>query len=102
MSRNPEWLNTLKAQAKALQLVENSQKLNQCKTGYMKLPIVPKVVCTKGAVEYYINNNGRKIYLNKRQKALRQANKLSGVTEVVPQPSSRGQQPLFQRVQQYL
>jgi hypothetical protein len=65
------------------ELISNLQKdlkLKQCQQGYIRLPVVPKMLY-KGPRDalYYINQKGNRVYLKRDQKQKLQENKLLGV-----------------------
>lgn len=78
--------------------------LQQCKTGYIKLPVVPKKLHRgpKGGL-FYVNQKGKQVYLNSPQKDRLALEKLPGVVEPPggnPPPFVAGQVPdsVFERI----
>lgn len=61
--------------------------LKQCEKGYFKLPIVPKDLYrgARGGL-YYINQHGKRVYLNRPQKFRMSENRLPGI--INPDPAN--------------
>ncbi len=81
--------------------------LKQCEAGYVRLPVVPKRLYSgpkRGL--FYINQKGKRVYLNRPQKHRMAQNKLPGLTNapgVVP-VFAPGQNPeaVFARIDQQI
>ena len=61
--------------------------LEQCMSSYNKLPVVPKKLYRgykRRNALYYVNQKGKKVYLNQQQKERLTHGKLPGVAGAVP------------------
>jgi hypothetical protein len=94
------------------ELISNLQKdlqLQQCQQGYIRLPVVPKMLY-RGPRDalYYINQKGNRVYLKRDQKQKLQENKLLGVVAtaegVIPDDYDPNQIPesVFRRIDRNL
>lgn len=95
------------------ELIANLQKdlqLKQCQQGYIRLPVVPKILYRgpRDAI-YYVNQKGNRVYLKRDQKQKLLQNKLVGVVPTadgafVPDDYDPNQIPesVFRRVNENL
>jgi hypothetical protein len=63
--------------------LSSDMALKQCKAGYFQLPVVPKKLFKgRGESMYYMNQKGKKVYLNRPQKERLAESRLPGIVSI--------------------